>query len=58
MCIRDRIDSWFDPPKDAAATETLANLGCDIVNTHTDSPGPLQTLEQMGLYDFGQRSDM
>src|SRR6478609_11212961 len=24
------IDSWFDPPKEAAATETLLNLGCDI----------------------------
>lgn len=52
------IDSWFDPPKEAAATETLINLGCDIVATHTDSPGPLQILEQKGLYGFGQGADM
>ena len=52
------IDSWFDPPKEAAATETLVNLGCDIVTTHTDSPGPLQILEQKGLYGFGQGADM
>ncbi|MCB1518304.1 MAG: BMP family ABC transporter substrate-binding protein [Hyphomicrobiaceae bacterium] len=52
------IDSWFDPPKEAAATETLINLGCDIVTTHTDSPGPLQILEQRGLYGFGQGADM
>ena len=52
------IDSWFDPPKEAAATETLVNLGCDIVATHTDSPGPLQILEQKGLYGFGQGADM
>lgn len=52
------IDSWFDPPKEAAATETLINLGCDIVTTHTDSPGPLQILEQKGLYGFGQGADM
>ena len=32
------IDSWFDPAKEAAAAETLANLGCDVVTTHTDSP--------------------
>jgi len=52
------IDSWFDPPKEAAATETLINIGCDIVTTHTDSPGPLQILEQAGLYGFGQGADM
>lgn len=52
------IDSWYDPPKEAAATETMINLGCDIVTTHTDSPGPLQILEQKGLYGFGQGADM
>ena len=36
------IDSWFDPAKEAAATETLTNLGCDFVTTHTDSPAALQ----------------
>jgi simple sugar transport system substrate-binding protein len=52
------IDSWFDPPKEAAATETLVNLGCDIVTTHTDSPAALQILEQKGLHGFGQGADM
>lgn len=52
------IDSWFDPPKEAAATETLINLGCDLVTTHTDSPAPLQVLEQKGLFGFGQGADM
>ncbi|MCW1917301.1 BMP family ABC transporter substrate-binding protein [Rhodobacter sp. KR11] len=52
------IDSWFDPPKEAAATETLVNLGCDVVTTHTDSPAALQILEQKGLFGFGQGADM
>ena len=52
------IDSWFDPPKEAAATETLINLGADIVTTHTDSPAALQILEQKGLFGFGQGADM
>jgi basic membrane protein A len=52
------IDSWFDPPKEAAATETLINLGCDVVTTHTDSPAALQILEQKGLFGFGQGADM
>jgi simple sugar transport system substrate-binding protein len=52
------IDSWFDPPKEAAATDTLVNLGCDIITTHTDSPAALQVLEQKGLHGFGQGADM
>jgi basic membrane protein A and related proteins len=52
------IDSWFDPAKEAAATQTLINLGCDIVTTHTDSPAALQILQQAGLYGFGQGADM
>ncbi len=52
------INSWFDPPSEAAATETLLNLGCDIVTTHTDSPAALQILEQRGLHGFGQGADM
>ena len=52
------IDSWFDPAKEAAATETLANLGCDVITTHTDSPAALQKMEEKGLYGFGQGADM
>ena len=52
------IDSWFDPAKEAAAAETLANLGCDFVATHTDSPAALQVLEKRKLYGFGQGADM
>ena len=33
------IDTWFDPAKEAAAAETLANLGCDVIAQHVDSPG-------------------
>jgi basic membrane protein A and related proteins len=52
------IDSWFDPAKESAATETLANLGCDVITTHTDSPAALQKMEEKGLYGFGQGADM
>ena len=52
------IDSWFDPAKEAAATETLTNLGCDIVTAHTDSPAVLQVLEKKKLYGFGNAADM
>ena len=52
------IDSWFDPAKEAAATETLANLGCDVITAHTDSPATLQVCEQKKLFGFGQGADM
>ncbi len=52
------INSWFDPAKEAAAAETLTNLGCDVVTTHTDSPAALQVLEKKKLYGFGQGADM
>ena len=52
------IDSWFDPAKETAATETLANLGCDVIATHTDSPAPLQFCQKKGIFGFGQGADM
>ena len=52
------IDSWFDPAKEAAAAETLANLGCDVITTHTDSPAALQVCEKKKIYGFGQGADM
>jgi basic membrane protein A and related proteins len=52
------IDSWFDPAKESAATETLANLGCDVIATHTDSPAALQKMQQRGIFGFGQGADM
>ncbi len=48
------IDSWFDPAKEAAATETLINLGCDIVTTHTDSPAALQIWSRRGFTASGR----
>jgi len=52
------IDSWFDPAKESAAAETLANLGCDFITTHTDSPAALQLCERKKIYGFGQGADM
>ena len=52
------INSWFDPAKEAAAVETLANLGCDVVAQHTDSPAGLQVCEKRKVWCFGQGADM
>ena len=52
------INSWFDPAKEAAAVQTLANLGCDVVCQHTDSPAGLQVAEQRKVWCFGNAADM
>ena len=52
------INSWFDPAKEAAAVQTLANLGCDVIAQHTDSPAGLQVCEQRKVWCFGQGADM
>lgn len=52
------IDSWFDPAKEAAAVQTLINLGCDVVAQHTDSPAGLQVCEQRKVWCFGNAADM
>jgi basic membrane protein A and related proteins len=52
------IDSWFDPAKEAAAIQTLINLGCDVVCQHTDSPAGLQVAEQRKVWCFGNAADM
>jgi basic membrane protein A len=52
------IDTWFDPAKEAAAAETLANLGCDVIAQHVDSPATLQVSEKRKIYGFGYGADM
>ena len=44
------IDSWFDPAKEAAAAETLANLGCDVItHPHRQSGGAAGLREAQDL---------
>ncbi len=52
------VNSWFDPGKEADATKTLIDQGCDMITQHTDSPAPVQTAASRGVWCFGQASDM
>ena len=52
------IDTWFDPAKEAAAAETLINLGCDVIAQHVDSPATLQVCEKRKIHGFGYGTDM
>jgi simple sugar transport system substrate-binding protein len=52
------IGSWFDPPKETEAAQSLMNQGADVLLQNTDSTAVLQTAEKNGKYAFGWDSDM
>jgi simple sugar transport system substrate-binding protein len=52
------INTWFDPPKEAEAAQSLLNGGADVLLQNTDSTAVLQTAEKNGKFAFGWDSDM
>jgi simple sugar transport system substrate-binding protein len=52
------ISSWFDPPKEGDAAQSLINQGADVLLQNTDSSAVLQTADKNGKFAFGWDSDM
>jgi simple sugar transport system substrate-binding protein len=52
------VNSWFDPPKESEAAQSLINAGADVLLQNTDSTAVLQTAEKNGKHAFGWDSDM
>ena len=52
------ISSWFDPPKESEAAQSMINGGADVLLQNTDSSAVLQTAEKNGKFAFGWDSDM
>jgi basic membrane protein A and related proteins len=52
------VSTWFDPPKESEAAQSLINQGADVLLQNTDSTAVLQTAEKNGKYAFGWDSDM
>lgn len=52
------VSTWFDPPKESDAAQSLINGGADVLLQNTDSTAVLQTAEKNGKYAFGWDSDM
>lgn len=52
------VNSWFDPGKEADAAKALVDQGSDVLLQHTDSPAPVQTAQERGVWCVGQASDM
>jgi simple sugar transport system substrate-binding protein len=52
------VSSWFDPPKETEAAQSLMNQGADVLLQNTDSTAVLQAAEKNGKYALGWDSDM
>jgi basic membrane protein A and related proteins len=52
------INTWFDPPKEGDAAQSLINQGADVLLQNTDSTAVLQAAEKNGKFAFGWDSDM
>ncbi len=52
------VNTWFDPPKESEAAQSLINGGADVLLQNTDSTAVLQTAEKAGKFAFGWDSDM
>jgi basic membrane protein A and related proteins len=50
--------SWFDPPKERDAANTLMNQSADVLTHHTDSTAVVQAAEEKGKMSVGYHSDM
>ena len=51
------INSWYDPEKEKSAAEALLAQGCDVLEQHCDTPGPLIAAEEQGKYAIGYNLD-
>ena len=52
------VNDWFDPAKEAEATNMLIDNDADVLIQNTDSPAVLQTAQARGKRAFGLDSDM
>jgi basic membrane protein A and related proteins len=50
--------SWYDPPAERQAAESLVEAGADVVAQHQDTPSPVQGAVDNGAWAVGSESDM
>jgi basic membrane protein A len=52
VLLRD-MDVWFDPDQAKSITESLIDEGVDVMSQHTDSPSPVKTANDNGIWSIG-----
>ena len=51
-------NGWFNPPLEERLARELVANGADILMQHTDTEMPVEVAEELGVFAFGQASDM
>ncbi len=49
--------SWFDPPLERQAAESMLDAGATVIITGADTPGPVQAAADRGLFGIAYDSD-
>ncbi len=52
------LNSWYNPAAEEAAARQLIANGADILMQHTDTAEPMKVAEELGVFAFGQASDV
>src|SRR5579884_4179725 len=50
--------TWYDPPKEKQAAQSLLDAGADVIAQHQDSPSALLAAAEAGKWGIGSESNM
>ena len=50
--------TWYDPPKEKQAAQSLLDAGADVIAQHQDTPSALSAAAAAGKFGIGSESDM
>jgi len=51
-------DTWYDPPKEKQAAQSLLDAGADVIAQHQDTPSALSAAAEAGKFGIGSESNM
>ncbi|MCL1983398.1 MAG: BMP family ABC transporter substrate-binding protein [Clostridiales bacterium] len=51
------INTWYDPEKEKSAAQALLAQGCDVLEQHCDTAGPIIAAQEAGAYAIGYNLD-
>ena len=50
--------TWYDPPKEKQAAQSLVDAGADVIAQHQDTPSALLAASEAGKFGIGSESNM
>lgn len=50
--------TWYDPPKEKQAAQSLLDAGADVIAQHQDTPSALSAASEAGKWGVGSESNM